>query len=225
MTRPIVATLDSESSSEGGLSPWTKTVCGLFFVSGVPALIYQLVWQRALFRILGVNIESVTLVVTAFMIGLGLGSLAGGWVSRRTALPLLPLLAVIEVLAASFGLISLRLFDHVGALVLGSSTFLIGAVTLSLVIIPTLLMGATLPVLVGHVSRRFGSVGRSLGLLYYANTLGAGAACLLGVSVLFPHLGMQHSIYVAAAINIAVALGALIADRRYGRQGEGSRRR
>src|SRR6476660_6123086 len=52
MTRPIVATLDSESSSEGGLSPWTKTVCGLFFVSGVPALIYQLVWQRALFRIL-----------------------------------------------------------------------------------------------------------------------------------------------------------------------------
>ncbi len=217
MTRPIVATLDSESSSEGGLSPWTKTVCGLFFVSGVPALIYQLVWQRALFRILGVNIESVTLVVTAFMIGLGLGSLAGGWVSRRTALPLLPLLAVIEVLAASFGLISLRLFDHVGALVLGSSTFLIGAVTLSLVIIPTLLMGATLPVLVGHVSRRFGSVGRSLGLLYYANTLGAGAACLLGVSVLFPLLGMQQSIYVAAAINIAVALGAIIADRRYGR--------
>ena len=106
MTRPVVATLDSESSSEGGLSPWTKTVCGLFFVSGVPALIYQLVWQRALFRILGVNIESVTLVVTAFMIGLGLGSLAGGWVSRRTALPLLPLLAIIEALIASFGLIS-----------------------------------------------------------------------------------------------------------------------
>src|SRR4051812_23474166 len=177
---------------------WSRLLCILFFFSGVPALIYQLVWQRALFRILGVNIESVTVVVTAFMIGLGLGSLAGGWVSRRTALPLLPLLAIIEALIASFGLISLQLFDQVGELVLGSSIFLVAAVTLSLVIIPTLLMGATLPVLVGHMTRRFGSVGRSLGLLYYVNTLGAGAACLICVSVLFPHLGMQHSIYVAA---------------------------
>src|SRR5947208_10944279 len=100
MTRPTVATIDSESSRGESLSPWTKAVCSLFFVSGVPALIYQLVWQRALFRILGVNIESVTVVVTAFMIGLGLGSLAGGWVSRRTTLPLLPLLAIIEALIA-----------------------------------------------------------------------------------------------------------------------------
>src|ERR1700704_2786353 len=50
----------------------------LFFVSGFPALIYQIVWQRALFAIYGVNIESVTVVVSAFMLGLGLGSLAGG---------------------------------------------------------------------------------------------------------------------------------------------------
>ena len=51
----------------------------LFFLSGVPALLYQIVWQRALFTIYGVNIESVTIIVTIFMLGLGLGSLAGGW--------------------------------------------------------------------------------------------------------------------------------------------------
>src|SRR5213078_1517436 len=50
-----------------------------FFFSGFPALLYQIVWQRALFTIYGVNIESVTVIVTVFMLGLGLGSLGGVW--------------------------------------------------------------------------------------------------------------------------------------------------
>jgi len=65
-----------------------RVLCVLFFFSGFPALIYQLVWQRALFRIFGVNIESVTIVVTAFMLGLGLGGLAGGCCGLRAALQL-----------------------------------------------------------------------------------------------------------------------------------------
>ena len=56
----------------------------LFFLSGFPALLYQVVWQRALFTIYGVNIESVTMVVSAFMLGLGLGSLAG-WLAFGAA--------------------------------------------------------------------------------------------------------------------------------------------
>ena len=55
----------------------------LFLFSGMPALIYQVVWQRALFSIYGVNAESVAIVVSAFMLGLGLGSLAGGRLSAR----------------------------------------------------------------------------------------------------------------------------------------------
>jgi hypothetical protein len=55
----------------------------LFFCSGMPALIYQIVWQRALFAIYGVNSESVTVVVTAFMIGLGLGSLRARAIARH----------------------------------------------------------------------------------------------------------------------------------------------
>ena len=54
----------------------------VFFLSGFAALLYQIVWQRALFAIYGINIESVTMVVTAFMLGLGLGSLAGGALSK-----------------------------------------------------------------------------------------------------------------------------------------------
>ncbi len=70
------------------LDRWTRVLRVLFFCSGFPALIYQLTWQRALVLIFGVNIESVTIVVTAFMLGLGLGSLAGGALSKRRGIPL-----------------------------------------------------------------------------------------------------------------------------------------
>src|SRR3954466_12052272 len=97
----------TEASRRGQLAAWTRLLCVLFFFSGFPALIYQLVWQRALFRIFGVNVESVTIVVTAFMLGLGLGSLAGGLLSKRRGIALLPLLAGIEVMTGVFGLGSL----------------------------------------------------------------------------------------------------------------------
>src|ERR1700750_3360264 len=95
----------------------TRLVCALFFFSGFPALIYQLTWQRELFRIFGVNMESVTIVVTAFMLGLGLGRLAGGWISKLSGVALLPLLAAIEIITAAFGLASLSIFEQVGALI------------------------------------------------------------------------------------------------------------
>src|SRR2546428_9398712 len=107
-----MTTLDATTNRDDAqrtdrLAQWTRVLCVLFFFSGFPALIYQLTWQRALFRIFGVNMESVTIVVTAFMLGLGLGSLAGGWLSRRSRVPLLVLLAVIELASAAFGAVSL----------------------------------------------------------------------------------------------------------------------
>src|SRR3954466_2878156 len=87
--------------------PWWYV---LFFFSGFPALLYQIVWQRALFTLYGVNIESVTMVVTAFMIGLGLGSLAGGWVSKNTRVPLLLVFGLVELAIALYGMVSLRIF-------------------------------------------------------------------------------------------------------------------
>src|SRR5689334_10201094 len=80
----------------------------MFFLSGFPALLYQIVWQRALFAIYGVNIESVTVVVAAFMLGLGLGSLAGGRISEMPKAPLLVLFAAAELMVAAFGLVSLK---------------------------------------------------------------------------------------------------------------------
>jgi spermidine synthase len=199
------------------LSQWTRALCVLFFFSGFPALIYQLTWQRQLFLIFGVNIESVTIVVTAFMLGLGVGSLAGGWLSNRRGLPPLPLLAAIELLTGAFGVVSLTIFDKVGEWTIGLSLPATAAMSLALVIVPTLLMGATLPLLVAHLVRRSGNIGGAVGLLYYVNTLGAGAACLVCALLLFPFLGMSGSINVAAAINFTVAIGALAAHWLHGR--------
>jgi predicted membrane-bound spermidine synthase len=193
---------------------WTRVLCVLFFFSGFPALIYQLTWQRALFRIFGVNIESVTIIVAAFMLGLGIGSLAGGWLSQRSRIALLPLLAGIELATGAFGAVSLFVFDYVGALTAAWPLAATSAVTLALVIVPTLLMGATLPLLVGHLVRGSGQVGTAVGLLYYVNTLGAGAACFACTVLFFPFLGMHGSVAVAVAINCAVAAGALLAYRR-----------
>jgi spermidine synthase len=216
MTTIQLTESDAAAQYTGRLDAWTRLLCVLFFFSGFPALIYQLTWQRALFRIFGVNIESVTIVVTAFMLGLGLGSLAGGWLSRHRSIPLLPLLAAIELMTGCFGVASLHIFDSVGDLIIGSSLPMTAAASLALVIVPTLLMGATLPILVGHLAGRSRHVGSMVGLLYYVNTLGAGAACILSAAVLFPFAGLQGAIYVAAAINGAVAAGALVAYCRDG---------
>jgi spermidine synthase len=217
MTASATALIDTQARRGTVSSRQVEVLRTLFFFSGFPALIYQLVWQRALFRIFGVNIESVTIVVTAFMLGLGLGGLAGGWLSKRRGVPLLLLLATIETLTGAFGLFSLAIFERVGDLILGASLPLTALVTLALVLMPTLLMGATLPLLVGHLVKRSGNVGGAVGLLYHANTLGAGAACLACAVALFPLLGMQGSVLVAVAINVAVALGAIgahVMDRR-----------
>src|SRR5262249_322581 len=140
--------------------------------------------------------------------------LAGGWLSkRRRATPLL-LLAAIELATAAFGLISLNLFEAVGTLVVGWPLPAVAAINLLLVIVPTLLMGATLPFLVPPLGRYHQSVGGSVGLLYYVNTLGAGSACLVCCIVLFPFFGMRASVYIAAAINTAVAIGALVMQSR-----------
>ncbi|MGF6310749.1 putative membrane-bound spermidine synthase [Bradyrhizobium sp. i1.8.4] len=209
-----MTTLEMSTASSASSALRHRILPILFFFSGLPALIYQLTWQRSLFRIFGVNTESVTIVVTAFMLGLGLGSLVGGLITRRRAVQPLLLLGIIETLTAAFGLASLWIFDRVGDLTLDWSPPAIAAVNLMLVLIPTLLMGATLPILVSHLVRTSGQTARSVGLLYYVNTLGASAACLLCAAFIFPYLGMHLAVYIAAGINVAVAGSALAAYYR-----------
>src|ERR1700719_3227106 len=88
-------------------------VAVVFFISGMPALVYQLIWQRSLFTMYGINVEAVTVVVAGFLLGLGFGSLVGGYVSRRP-LNLLAVFGIVELVIGAFGISSLRIIDFVG---------------------------------------------------------------------------------------------------------------
>jgi len=185
-------------------------LCGLFFCSGMPALVYQIVWQRALFAIYGVNAESVAVVVSAFMLGLGLGSLVGGWVSARFPGRTMALFGAAELGVALFGICSLRIFHWVSLRTAGSSLPATVVLSLMLLVVPTMLMGATLPLLVEHLVRASGTVGSSVATLYFVNTFGSAVVCYLCGTFLLRDFGQSGSVRLAAAINAVVGASALL---------------
>ena len=182
----------------------------LFFISGIPALLYQIVWERALFTFYGVNIESVTITVTAFMVGLGIGSLAGGRLSTFAKVPLLAAFGGIEIGIGLFGFFSMGVFHRVATWTAGAPTVLTGVVTMGLLIIPTLLMGSTLPLLVAYCVRFTKNVGQSVGALYSVNTFGSATACLLAVFFVMRRFGESGSVRLAAMLNFVVGTCALL---------------
>lgn len=187
----------------------------LFFCSGFPALIYQIVWQRALFAIYGLNIESVTIVVSGFMLGLGLGGLVGGRLSSSRRLAPVKLFAIAEFLTGIFGIVSLRVFHRIAEFTVGTSLLETRLISFFVIVLSTLLMGATLPLLVEYSVRSSQNVGSSVGGLYYANCLGSGFACFLAAWWLMRYLGQSGSVRFAATVNVLVATGALIHDLRW----------
>jgi predicted membrane-bound spermidine synthase len=188
----------------------------LFFVSGVAALIYQVCWQRLLFQTFGVDIESVTIIVSTFMLGLGVGALLGGQLSDRFPDRALAMFALFELAIAVFGVFSPWLIRGVGAATVRGSLPVIAAVNFVLLLFPTMLMGATLPILVTHVMRHYRNIGVSIGLLYFANTLGAAlGAALTGMLVLY-YLGLAATICLAAALNLLVSAAVWFGVRGHG---------
>lgn len=185
----------------------------LFFGSGVAALLYQLAWQRSLFVLYGVNLESVTAVVTSFMLGLGLGAVAGGEISRRWTGRVGTIFGALELGLALFGLFSLALLRAVGEATVHLPAVLITVLPFLLLLLPTTMMGATLPLLITHEVHRTGNVGRSVAGLYFANTLGSAAACFAAVFTIFPSVGLSGAVRVACALNLLVGAVALVRGR------------
>ena len=189
-------------------------VAAIFVLSGFAALTYQVAWQRALFGIYGLNIESVTVVVTAFMLGLGIGSLAGGWAAARLRLDKLAVFAAAEAGICIYGACSLAIFAWAGELTgpMGPAPLLLAS--FGLLLLPTALMGATLPLLVGHGVDRLGNVGIALSNLYFANTLGGAVAAIVAGVALMRWFGLGGTVWIAAAVNAAVCCLALVLRRR-----------
>lgn len=204
------------SSLHSGNEARTETVVisTLFLLSGMPALIYQIVWQRVLFSIYGVNSQSVAVVVSAFMIGLGLGSLLGGALSTRFPQRSIQMFGLAELGIAVFGLSSLKIFHWFSAFTAGADLAHVIVFSLILLLFPTVLMGATLPLLTGHLVRTFGSVSVSISRLYFVNTLGSAIACYLCAVALLRSFGQSGSVAFAAILNTFVGASAYLFSRR-----------
>ena len=177
----------------------------VFVLSGIAALLYQLIWQRSLLVLYGSNTESVAMIVSAFLVGLGIGSLAGGLVSRRRGVQLVLIFSTAELLIGCYGLLSLDLFHWVGDITLRAGTLETGILAFALLLVPTTLMGATLPLLVAFRVHVASHVGRSVSWLYFVNTLGASIGAFLAPFFFLRYYGLSGSVRAAAALNFVSA--------------------
>jgi spermidine synthase len=201
-------------------SPW---IYFLFLFSGIASLIYQVVWVRMLTLVFGHTIYSVSIVLSAFMAGLGLGSYMWGRTIDRTGKPLL-IYGKIEILIGiSAALLSILLssFSPIYAWLyqLLPDLFFLAAVlkaTLAflLVLIPTLFMGATLPIMCKYFATKEANLGQQVSYLYSINTLGAATGCLFAGYFLIGFFGVLETALLAAGINLFIGIICIVAFKK-----------
>src|SRR5438445_6173882 len=194
----------------------------LFFLSGACGLVYQVVWLRKLSLVFGTTTFAVSAVISSFMAGLGLGSyLSGRFLAHRgralrlfgtmelgVGLYALALPGLLSVAERSFT----RAVSGLGLSMYGESLLKLGLAFLVL-LVPTSLMGATLPLLAEHTVQRFGHLGTRVGRLYALNTLGAAAGCFAAGFAAIPLLGVMGTTWAAAALNFTVGAAAILLGR------------
>ena len=193
----------------------------LFLLSGVSALIYEVVWVRVFANVFGNTIYSASIVTAVFMLGLGAGSFAFGVLADRR--PAVSMVRAFATLEAAIGVLALgvsTLLPHLGDVSAAVSSYTRGAdgwyvlslpsyaarTAIAIVLLTpiTLLMGATLTALIRHAGRV-----ERVALLYGANTLGAALGCFLTDYALVPSFGLRSTQMIAVALNLVTAAGAL----------------
>jgi len=193
---------------------WALAAC--FFLSGMGSLALEVVWTRELRLIFGSTTLAASTILVAYMLGLGIGGLLGGRVAGRIR-DGVRTYGWIEIAIGLYALLVPWLLLVLPALnrgLLYGMSFWPAAlcrflVALFLLLVPTVLMGATLPILVAALVRRDPRVGGSAGLLYGLNTLGAVAGVFVATFVLFPRLGLTWTNWFGALLDIVVGMLAL----------------
>ena len=199
-----------------------KALLVLFFFSGVSSLVYQVVWARMLTVVFGTTLLATSTVLSAFMAGLALGSWVLGRYIDRCKHPL-RIFAALEVgiglFALFFPTISANLGNAYGALVGLQGNFYLFSLArfglcFALLLIPTALMGGTLPVMAKFAVRRLGRLGGRVGQLYAVNTLGAVVGVLAATFGLMEGLGLRGTTQAIAVVNFLVAGAAWLWGRQ-----------
>ncbi|MEZ5435735.1 MAG: fused MFS/spermidine synthase [Pseudomonadales bacterium] len=186
----------------------------LFFLSGFSALLYQVIWQRMLGLFSGADVYSATIIVSAFMLGMGVGSLIGGYLADRlNQYRCLLMFALAELVIAVFAVSSKWFYYDVLYQTwpqLSASKPLLSVVLFLSLLIPTFCMGITLPLLSKALTRYLSEASFKIAWLYALNTLGAGLGALVTGLFLVRHYGFEISLQMGAALNAGAMVGALL---------------
>ena len=191
-----------------------------FFLSGASSLIFQSIWTRMLHHVFGSTSVAMSTVLSIFMAGLGLGAWLFGKYSNRIKQPLVAY-AIAELCVGICGLVIPLLVSPEGwlgsmnawmraAFGTGSMGFALARfiAIIPVLIVPTTLMGSTLPLLAKHfvdAEEKAGIASSRVGTLYALNTLGAVAGTFFSGFLLMPRIGLAATNYTAVGLNIALA--------------------
>lgn len=199
-------------------------ILACFFLSGMSSLMYQVTWIRKLVLIFGSTTFAVSTVLTVFMGGLALGSYLAGRLGQRirrgpTAYGLM------EILIGAYGFLVAPIFSTLTVLYQGiwdvfhpsfyNLSLIRFALTSLVLLIPTTLMGATLPVLSKYYAAHMERVGLKVGRLYAINTFGAVVGTFLAGFILLPAIGISRTILVAGVVNFILGSAIILLSRGY----------
>ncbi|MCX7791391.1 MAG: fused MFS/spermidine synthase [Chloroflexaceae bacterium] len=191
-----------------------RIILGVYFVSGFCALLYQTAWQRLLGLFTGADVRSVTVIVAAYLAGLGAGSLIGGVIADRlSSRAAVRLFGLCNLMIAAFALVARLLFYDLLFLRLhalaANLTGLMAASFLTL-LIPTTLMGLSLPLLSRALVRSLDEAPQTIGRLEAINIIGAALGALVGGCLLIGMLGFDGASYAGAVLSAVVGVAAIV---------------
>jgi len=200
-----------------------KLLLILFGISGMTALIYEMIWIRPLSLVFGTTMYAVSTIVASFILGLAIGSWVAGRFSDRLVNPL-KYYAFIQIAVGIFGILLLPVFDLMPRIYLdlyhltypNQPIFMFTQILMSMAIIaiPATLMGTTLPLMMKTYSKEFMTIGKDVGKLDASNSVGAFFGTLAARFLIIPVLGIQDGILLTASINIILGV-AIIITKKY----------
>jgi len=218
-----ISSVEATSPAERARRQIVVVVSLCFFSSGTAGLIYEVLWTRMFGLVFGHTVFAITTVLSAFMAGLGLGSYLFGRVADRESHPL-RLYGLLEVGIGLYAFLTPSLLSmaevfyiqlhrslKLSFIVFSLSQFLL---LFLILLVPTTLMGATLPVLSRFFAHKMNEVGSEVGRLYALNTFGAVLGAYAAGFHLIPALGIRKTLYLAAIANVAIGVLAVVCDRR-----------
>ena len=202
----------SESRRPGPVGAVILLAIGL---SGLAAMVYEVSWTRSLALVIGSSIYAFSTMLLSFIFGIGLGSFIFAKAFRRRS-PSVGVFSYLEMAIAlsaagvvfSFDRLPLLFMRMYGALAPGVGLLFIGELLICFLVmlVPTVLFGAALPLAAHIFSARVQGVGRAVGTVYGSNTLGCIVGSTCASFLLIPLVGLETTLNVAITVNAAVAL-------------------